>query len=111
MPDGAVEHRPRTDEPIPAERASVAVDPKLLEGYVGKYELAPSFVLTITREGDKMYAQATGQPRFEIFASAPAEFFLKVVDAQLTFRAVKAGKAEELVLHQNGHDMPGKRVP
>lgn len=111
MPDGAVEHRARTDEKLPADRAIVAVDPKILDGYVGRYELAPGFVLTVTREGAQMYAQATGQPRFEIYASAPGEFFLKVVDAQLTFRAIKGGKAEELVLHQNGRDMPGKRVP
>jgi uncharacterized protein DUF3471 len=111
MPDGAVEHRPRTDEPLPADRAVVAVDAKLLDAYVGKYELAPGFVITVTRQGAQMFAQATGQPRFEIFASAPAEFFLKVVDAQVTFRALKGGHAEEMVLHQNGRDMPGKRVP
>jgi len=111
MFDGNVERRARTDEPLPAERATVAVDPKVLDGYVGRYELSPGFVIAITREGGKMYEQATGQPRLEIFASAPAEFFLKVVDAQLTFRALKDGKAGELVLHQNGRDMPGKRIP
>jgi hypothetical protein len=68
-------------------------------------------VISVRREGAQLFAQATGQPRFEIFASAPAEFFLKVVDAQVTFRALKGGKAEEMVLHQNGRDMSGKRVP
>jgi hypothetical protein len=111
MPDGNVEHHPRTSEPLPADRVAVAVDSKVLDGYVGKYELAPGFVLTVTHEDGKMYTQATGQPRFEIFASAPAEFFLKAFDAQLTFRVLKDGKAGEVVLHQGGRDVPAKRLP
>ena len=38
-----------------SERKEVTVDPKLLEGYVGNYELAPKFILTVTREGDKAH--------------------------------------------------------
>jgi CubicO group peptidase (beta-lactamase class C family) len=102
---GVVEHRARTNESLPAERAIVAVDAKILESYTGRYELAPGFVLAITREGAQLFAQATGQPRFEIYASAPNEFFLKVVDAQLTFHA------DSVVMHQGGRDMPGKRLP
>ena len=109
--EGAVDHRARTDEPLPAERIAVAVDGKILEGYVGRYELGPGFVITVTREGAHLFAQATGQPRFELFASAPAEFFLKVVDAQVSFHAGGSGHAAELVLHQGGRDMPAKRLP
>ena len=111
MPDGTVEHRARTDEPLPPERAIVSVPEKTLEGYVGNYELAPGFVIAITRDGARLYAQATGQGRFQLFASAPTEFFLEVVDAQLSFHVDKSGRADSLVLHQNGRDMPGKRVP
>ena len=50
-------------------------DPAIYERYVGRYELAPAFVLTITRDGDQIFAQATGQPRFEIFPSSETEFF------------------------------------
>jgi hypothetical protein len=76
----------------------------VLEGYVGRYELAPGFHLTITREGNQLFAQATGQPRFPLFASSETEFFLKVVEARVTFAK------DSLVLHQNGRQMPGKRV-
>jgi hypothetical protein len=111
MPDGTVEHRTRTNEPLPNARAVVSVPEKTLEGYVGNYELAPGFVIAVTREGARLYGQATGQGRFELFATAPTEFFLKVVDAQLSFHVDKSGRADSLVLHQNGRDMPGKRVP
>lgn len=110
-PDGNVEHHTRSDEPLPSERAVVSVPDKTLESYVGSYQLAPTFAIAITREGSHLYGQATGQPRFELFATSPTEFFLKVVDAQITFHVDKSGRADSLVLHQNGRDMPGKRVP
>src|SRR5262249_50853256 len=110
MPDGNVEHRTRLDEPLPKERAAIEVDPKVLEHYVGKYELEPGFVLTVTREGNHLFTQATGQPRVEVFASSQNEFFLKVVDAQLSFHVDKNGHADGVVLHQGGHDVTAKRV-
>ena len=76
----------------------VTLDPKILETYVGEYELAPTFKIKITREGSRLFAQATAQPQFEVFAEKEGEFFFKVVDAQLTF--TKDG----LILHQNGMD-------
>jgi D-alanyl-D-alanine-carboxypeptidase/D-alanyl-D-alanine-endopeptidase len=92
------------------ERQEVKVDAAVLEKYVGRYQLAPNFIITVTREGDQLYAQATGQPRFEIFAESPREFFLKVVDAQITFVVDASGRATGLVLHQNGGNAPGNRI-
>jgi len=94
----------------PKQHQEVKVDAAVLEKYTGRYELAPNFVITITREGDQLYAQATAQPRFQLFAESPREFFLKVVDAQITFVVDDNGRATSLVLHQNGANVPGKRV-
>ena len=94
----------------PAQRREVAIDAKLLGRYVGRYELAPSFILDITRDGDQLFLQATGQPRFELFASGNHEFFLKVVDARLTFDVPAEGAATSVTLHQNGQSVPGKRL-
>jgi hypothetical protein len=33
-----------------------------------------------------------------------------VVDAQITFKTDSQGRATELILHQNGLNMPGKRL-
>jgi hypothetical protein len=96
---------------VPAkERTEVAVDPKLFDRYAGHYQLAQNFVLTITREGDRLFVQATGQPKFELFAESETEYFLKVVDAQITFETDAGGAVNRLVLHQSGRDMPGKRI-
>ena len=90
--------------------AVAAVDTAVLESYVGTYELAPSFAITITRENEKLFAQATGQDRFELFAESKTKFYLKVVDAQVSFIPNSTGKIEQLTLHQNGQNMPGKRL-
>ncbi len=94
---------------LASEWKEVAIDPKLLDGYVGNYELAPKFILTVTREGDKLMTQATGQPKVPIFAESEREFFAKVVDAQITFVTDAQGRASELILHQGGRDIHGKR--
>jgi len=90
-------------------RKEIALDEKVLERYVGTYELAPTFAITITREGTHLFEQATGQPRFEIFAESERDFFLKVVDAQITFEVDAEGRVTGMVLHQNGQNAPGKR--
>ena len=101
---------PLTPAKPPARpRAEVAVDEAALEALVGQYELVPTFALTITREGNRLFLQATGQPRFPLFAESETRFFLKVVDAQLTFVKDGSGRATEVVLHQNGIDQKARR--
>lgn len=92
----------------PVERTEITLDPAILNAYVGTYELSPGFKITITTDGSQIFAQATGQSQFQIFADSPTTFFLKVVDAQISF--VKEGESYSLILHQGGRDMPGKRL-
>jgi hypothetical protein len=94
----------------PAERSITKVDPKVLGGYVGGYRFGPNGVMTITLEGDQMYAQLTGQPRFEIFPKSQREFFLKVVDAQFTFDVDADGKATQVTLLQSGVKLTAARL-
>jgi hypothetical protein len=94
----------------PKEHKQVAVDPKVFDGYVGQYQLAPNFVMTITRDRAQFFVQATGQPKLEIFPESDRNYFLKVVDAQITFETDCQGRATGLVLHQNGMNQPAKRI-
>jgi hypothetical protein len=59
---------------------------------------------------DRIDAQLTGQPRLEIFASSEREFFLKVVDAQMTVEVDSQGRAAAVTLHQLGRDQRAARV-
>ncbi|MEL6440371.1 MAG: serine hydrolase [Cyanobacteria bacterium J06621_8] len=86
------------------ERTAIELDPEIFEAYVGEYDFAPDIVMTITKEEEAFYAQLTGQPRFEIFPESETEFFLKVVDAQLTFVKDEQEHVTHVILHQNGID-------
>jgi len=101
---------PAVMPPPPKEHKEIAVDAKLFDGYVGKYELSPDFILTVTHEGNRLFAQATSQPKVELFAEGPKDYFLKVIDAQITFVTDAQGRAIEAILHQGGNDSHAKRV-
>jgi len=88
------------------ESPAATIDRAMLDKYVGTYELAPGFNLTITREGDTLFGEATGQGKFEMVADSPTDFHLSVVKASITF----AADGSSLTLHQNGRDVPGKRI-
>lgn len=79
------EHAPLAPVPSTKVRTEIAVGTAVLQIYVGVYQLFPAFALTITREGNSLYLQGTGQPKAQLHAETPTEFFLKEVDAQVTF--------------------------
>jgi CubicO group peptidase (beta-lactamase class C family) len=81
-----------------------------LDRYVGKYELAPGFVLTITLEGDALKGQATGQPKLALTAVSATEFSVVGVAARLVFTLGETGPATSLKLLQGGRETPGKRI-
>ena len=91
-------------------RSEVKVDPKIYESYTGDYELMPNFIITVTSEDGKLMAQPTGQSKNELFPTSETEFFLKVVDAQVTFVKNEQGQVGQLILHQNGRNMPAKKI-
>jgi hypothetical protein len=88
----------------------VQVSTATLDTYVGKYELAPGFILTVTRDGNQLVTQATGQPQVPVFPKSQNSFYLKVVEAQLTFNRNTGGIVESVTLNQGGRQIVGKRI-
>jgi CubicO group peptidase (beta-lactamase class C family) len=95
---------------IPAPRTVAKVDPAIYDQYVGKYELTPTFIMTVTREGSSLMTQPTGQARIEIFPESETTFFPKVVEATITFEKDASGKVVALILDQGGKKQRGKRI-
>ena len=87
-----------------------AEDDAQLDAYLGHYALNPSMSLTVTREGDTLHVQATGQPRLTLARSADDRFNLLEVDAQLEFERAADGSVRSVMLHQEGMHLPGNRV-
>ena len=92
------------------QKDEVVVSPETMESYVGNFQLAPTFFIEVTTEDGHLFAQATGQQRFELFPKSETEYYLKVVDAQVVFDVSADGAANSLTLFQGGQEMPGKRV-
>ena len=98
------------DKDPPAEKKELQLSPTILKQYIGKYELQPGFIIEITVDDTKIFEQATGQPKFEIFAEKEDSFFLKVVSASIIFSKDDNGKITSLTLNQGGKKMIGKKV-
>ena len=99
----------KTDKPLPVIM-EIDVDTRILDTYVGEYELGPNFILTVTRDKNQLITQATGQGKIEIFAESETRFFVKVMDAQLEFIKDVSGKVEKLILTQGGRKMDAKKI-
>ena len=82
----------------------------ILQTYVGVYELAPTFRITVRQRAGQLFAQATGQGEFATQATSPGVFTLQGVAAQLEFQANSQGQVISLVLHQGGHDTPAPKL-
>jgi len=93
-----------------ASDTPIKIDPAVLADYVGEYELQPGFILTVRTRDGRMFTQATGQGEIEIYPGDTDEFFLKVVDAQLSFVRDESGRVTSLILHQGGRDMPAPKI-
>ena len=94
---------------LPDEKV-VEVDEETLNRYVGKYEYPGLGVLTVRRDQDKLMAQMTGQPEFEIFPKAPDVFFWKVVAAEIKFVMSEEGKVEKAVHQQAGSTIEARKI-
>jgi serine-type D-Ala-D-Ala carboxypeptidase/endopeptidase len=113
---GRDQRAPRIDVEPPRPSAGAAakevtVPPEVFDRHVGEYEFGPTAVITISREGTHFYEQLTGQSRFEIFAMNEREYFLKVVDAQITFDVDSQMRTTALVLHQGGREIRAVKSP
>lgn len=98
----------RTDKPIPGPDG-VKLDERILERYVGTYEMTPDFAFSITRVLDRLFVQATGQDQLEMFAESETKFFLKVNDAQFEFVDDDSGRVTKVILNQGRRQAEAKR--
>jgi len=95
---------------VPTERIAINVDSKIYDAYVGQYEIAPNVVLDITKEGEKLMSQATGQPQMELLPESEIEFFIKGFTAQFVFVRDGIGRVTKLIINQEGQRVTAKKL-
>ncbi len=95
---------------VPIQRTTIELDQKTIGDYVGKFKFEPNITISVTQTDSHLFVQITGQPKVEIFPEAKDKFFLKVVDAQITFVRDTEGRISKLLLHQGGRTIPAEKI-
>jgi CubicO group peptidase (beta-lactamase class C family) len=100
------------DDAVAAERsvAPVEVDPQLLDGYVGDYELQPGLIVTITSTGGQLFADATGRRQVRLVATSDTRFFVADTDIYIDFERNGDGTASRLTLVQEGQATAARKI-
>ncbi len=98
------------DTPLRHLHREVEVKPGEFDSYIGRYAVSETFALNVTRDGNHLYIQGTGQPRAELFSEGDGQFFLRVVDGEVTFQTDSSGRARSLSLTQGGKTVPAQLV-
>ena len=79
------------EEPAAASPEPVAVDPAVLDDYVGTYQLGPGWLVTITRQGNGLMTQATGESKYEMTPTSETRFFVEAYGAAIDFKRDASG--------------------
>ncbi|RYY59207.1 MAG: DUF3471 domain-containing protein, partial [Chitinophagaceae bacterium] len=98
----------KTNHPLRSQ-TEIKLEEAVLARYAGTYEVSPQFRFTVSREGDRLFLQASGQEKVELFAETSNRFFLKVNDAQLEFVG-DGGVITKALLKQGGRSTDAIRV-
>jgi CubicO group peptidase (beta-lactamase class C family) len=88
----------------------VAIDKALYKLYSGKYDFGNNMTIAITTENDRLYAQATNQPRFEILPISEEEFTVRELNAKFRFVKEPDGKVSKFILDMAGQKKEVVRV-
>jgi len=93
----------KTDEKL-------ALSSKLIDSYIGDYELQPGFIISVSEESGSLMAQATGQQIISLEPVSETEFKVKGVDASIHFIPNGGAKVGSIKLHQGGQIMDAPRL-
>jgi serine-type D-Ala-D-Ala carboxypeptidase/endopeptidase len=82
-------------------RREIAIEPKLLEEYVGRYRFPSNQVATVTSEKGHLCLQGEGDIKIAFYPESSTEFFARLTDAQIRFNS-ENGRVTELIFSQSG---------
>jgi D-alanyl-D-alanine carboxypeptidase len=94
---------------LPVARRVVTVETATLGRYAGQYRMPSGVILTISREGAKLFADVTGPGKFELTAESDTRFVSDTPEITITF-TVADGAVTGAVVNINGRDRTAKRV-
>jgi hypothetical protein len=98
-------------KPVP-QPAELVLSPAQLDAYVGRYRISPRVILTVTREGDTLLTQATGEPAATpIFSERADHFEYELLDVDLDFERDRGGKVVAVQARMGRNEVRAERMP
>jgi CubicO group peptidase (beta-lactamase class C family) len=92
------------------EGKETKVDPSGFDAYVGDYQVTPTLILTISKDGDKLFGQLTGQGKRAVEPVSDTQFTMPEVKASISFEKDPAGKVVGLLLSQGTRTVNAKKI-
>lgn len=87
----------------------VTVNPLVFDKFIGKYDAGDNNTVVITKDGDKLFAQGSGLPVYQLLPASETEYFLREVNARLTFK-VTGEKADTILINMAGNEITATRL-
>jgi CubicO group peptidase (beta-lactamase class C family) len=92
---------------VPAE---IQVDPRVLDGYVGDYQMQPGVLVTISRDGNRLLADATGRQQVRLIPTSESRFFVEGTDVYIEFERDARGSTLRLAMVEAGNTLVAPRI-
>jgi D-alanyl-D-alanine-carboxypeptidase/D-alanyl-D-alanine-endopeptidase len=102
--------KPKPNAKSVPDADNLAIDAKLRGRLAGRYQLAPTFIFTVSDRDGHLMVAITNQPTQEVFPDSPTRWSYRGVAATLEFQLPKTGPAKSLILHQNGIQQTAQRL-
>ncbi len=95
----------------PRPRKAIALPESALSPYSGVYRLLPGLQLEVSMSGGALFIRSnSGGDALRLWPESATDFFVKEVDAQVTFTRDSRGMVTGLVLHQYGRDRTAPKI-
>jgi len=96
---------------LPRQYTQIAIDPKLLDAYVGRYEIRKDVILAVRREGDHLSIHQEGSKHEQrILPESSHLFFTNDSVLEYDFVIGEHNRVTELTVDSNGFKWHAKRI-
>jgi hypothetical protein len=94
-----------------ADPAPASIDARVLDDYVGTYELSPTTAYVVTRQGDKLFGERTGRPKQALLPETETVFFTPGAPrTRKIFARSAGGNVVRIIDRRDGRDIVWTRA-
>ncbi|MGO0061820.1 serine hydrolase [Brevibacillus fluminis] len=96
----------------PPKKKLANIDPAIYSAYVGNYVLdnKEQTALTVTTEEGRLYLQAEGNMRVELYPLTDTRFFVRSVPIEVEFVPSETKCADSIMISEDGHRSSARRA-